>query len=176
MSKDLYPPTISLLYTYFLRPKLEYASPVWHGNLLEQDALALERVQSAVARAVLRAPFRTPKSELFERLDWPSLRWRREIASMVLFHRILHTRPKPLDACLFKFAHTVSDRSLRKPKQLLLQEAHTTKYINTFFYRTSMIWNTLPAQIQNISNHHHFKDALEAHWSIHKYSTRFTLI
>ena len=33
---------------YFLRPKLEYASPVWHGNLLERDAVAIERVQAAV--------------------------------------------------------------------------------------------------------------------------------
>ena len=31
-------------FQYLLRPKLEYACPVWHGGLLERDAIALERV------------------------------------------------------------------------------------------------------------------------------------
>ena len=102
MSKDLRPSTVQQLYVYFLRPKLEYACPVWHGRgaLLERDAIALERVQSAVARSILRAPFHTSKTELFEQLNWPSLRWRREIFGIGLFHRILHTRPPPLDSWL----------------------------------------------------------------------------
>ena len=104
MSKDLRPSTVQQLYVYFLRPKLEYACPVWHGALLERDAIALERVQGAVARSILCAPFHTSKSELFEQLNWPSLRWRREIFCIGLFHRILHTRPPPLDSCLFPFA------------------------------------------------------------------------
>ena len=65
MPKELHPATTAQLYLYFLRPKLEYPSPVWHGNLLEQDAIAIERVQAAVARSILRAPFRTPKTDLF---------------------------------------------------------------------------------------------------------------
>ena len=91
MSKDLRPSTVQQLYVYFLRPKLEYACPVWHGALLERDAIALERVQGAVARSILRAPFHTSKSKLFEQLNWPSLRWRREIFCIGLFHRIYCT-------------------------------------------------------------------------------------
>ena len=63
------------------------------------DAMAIERVQAAVARSILRAPFRTPKTDLFKQLNWLSLRWRREIASMTLFHKLLLTRPPPLDFC-----------------------------------------------------------------------------
>ena len=59
MSKDLRPSTVQQLYVYFLRPKFEYACPVWHGALLERDAIALERVQGAVAWSILRAPFHT---------------------------------------------------------------------------------------------------------------------
>ena len=51
MSKVLRPATTAQLYLYFLRPKLEYVSPVWHGNLLERDAMAIERFQAAVARS-----------------------------------------------------------------------------------------------------------------------------
>ena len=153
MSKDLRPSTVQQLYVYFLRPKLEYACPVWHGALLERDAIALERVQGAVARSILRAPFHTSKSKLFEQLNWPSLRWRREIFCIGLFHRILHTHPPPLDSCLFPFASTNTTRSLRKPKQLILPRVHTSKYVKSFFFRSALLWNTLPAQLQNITSY-----------------------
>ena len=89
-------------------------------------------------------------------MPWPLnvsavARWRREIASMTLFHKLLLTRPPPLDSCLFPFASTLSGRSMRKPHQLILPEAHTSKYINSFFYRSSPVWNSLPAAIQNIT-------------------------
>ena len=176
MSKVLRPATTAQLYLYFLRPKLEYASPVWHGNLLERDAMAIERVQAAVARSILQAPFRTSKTDLFKQLNWPSLRWRREIASMTLFHKLLVTRPPPLDSCLFPFASTLSGRSMRKPHQLILPEAHTSKYINSFFYRSSLVWNTLPAAIQNITCNQTFKKKIEKNWSAHMHSTQFNPI
>ena len=85
MLKVLRPATTAQLYLYFLRPKLEYASPVWHGNLLERDAMAIERVQTAVARSILCALFSTPKRDLFQQLTWLPLCWRREIASIASF-------------------------------------------------------------------------------------------
>ena len=176
MSRDLRPETVEKLYLYFLRPKLEYASPVWHGSVLEQDAISLERIQAAVARSILRASFHTPKAVLFQQLKWPSLRWRREISSMTMFHGILHTRPDVLASCIFPFSSAATTRSLRKPKQLILPQAHTTKYINSFFYRSAMVWNTLPASIQNITCTHTFKKTIESHWSAHKYSTQFNLL
>ena len=111
MSKDLKPSTVQQLHIYFLRPKLEYVCPVWHGALLERDALVLERVQGAVARSILRAPFQASKSVMFEQLNWPSLRWRREILCITLFHLILHTRPPPgplIPACFHLHRRTPS--------------------------------------------------------------------
>ena len=176
MSEDLKPSTVQQLYIYYLRPKLEYACPVWHGALLERDALALERVQGSVARSILRAPFQASKSVMFEQLTWPSLRWRREILCITLFHLILHTRPPPLDSCLFPFASTNTVRSTRKPKQLILPRARTSRYVKSFFFRSALLWNTLPANLQNITCHRKFKKNIEAHWSAHKYSTKFCLL
>ena len=115
------------------------------------------RIQAAVARSILRAPFRTPKTDLFKQLSWPSSRWR----SMTLFHKLLLTRPPPLDSCLFPFASTLSGRSMRKPHQLILPEAHTSKYINSFFYRSSLVWNTLLATIQNITCNQTFRKKIK---------------
>ena len=174
--EGLKPSTVQQLYIYYLRPKLEYACPVWHGALLERDALALERVQGSVARSILRAPFQASKSVMFEQLTWPSLRWRREILCITLFHLILHTRPPPLDSCLFPFASTNTVRSTRKPKQLILPRVRTSRYVKSFFFRSALLWNTLPANLQNITCHRKFKKNIEAHWSAHKYSTKFCLL
>ena len=176
MSKDFKPSTVQQLYIYYLRPKLEYACPVWHGALLERDALALEGVQGSVARSILRAPFQASKSVMFEQLTWPSLRWRREILCITLFHLILHTRPPPLDSCLFPFASTNTVRSTRKPKQLILPRVRTSRYVKSFFFRSALLWNTLPANLENITCHRKFKKNIEAHWSAHKYSTKFCLL
>ena len=167
MSRDLRPATIEKLFIYFLRPKLEYASPVWNGNLLARDALALERIQAAVARSILRASFYTPKTLMLQQLNWPSLCWRREVLSLTFFQSLIHTRPPPLDSCLFPFASATSTRSLRKPKQLILPRANTSKYANSFFFRTALVWNTLPANIQNITCRPTFKKEIEAHGSSH---------
>ena len=50
MARDLPLPVASILYVYYVCPVLEYASPVWHGSLQEEDAMSLERIQASVAR------------------------------------------------------------------------------------------------------------------------------
>ena len=74
VSQYLTPQVSAKLYCYYIRPTLEYASPVWHGSISSEQALALERVQARVARVILQADWMTPKSILLERLQWPALR------------------------------------------------------------------------------------------------------
>ena len=54
ISKDLPPDMIKKLYVYYVRPVMEYASPVWHGSITEEEAIAMamERVQTSVARCM----------------------------------------------------------------------------------------------------------------------------
>ena len=47
MARDLPLPVASILYVYYVRPVLEYANPVWHGSLREEDAMSLERIQAS---------------------------------------------------------------------------------------------------------------------------------
>ena len=98
---------------------------------------------------------------MFEQLTWPSLRWRREILCITLFHLILHTRPPPLDSCLFPFASTNTVRSTCKPKQLILPPVRTSRYVKSFFFRSALLWNTLPANLQNITCHRKFRRTLK---------------
>ena len=61
MARDLPLPVASILYVYYVRPVLEYASPVWHGSLREEDAISLERIQASVARSLLQADWLTKR-------------------------------------------------------------------------------------------------------------------
>ena len=106
IAQDLLFEAASKSYLFYVRPVCEYASPVWHGSLRADQALYLEQIQACVARRLLSASRLTSKSSLLQLLGWPSLRWRREIASMTLFHSLVHTRPSPLSDTLFPFSST----------------------------------------------------------------------
>ena len=172
MSNDLPLPVATRLYIYYVHPTMEYACAVWHGSLREDVALSLERIQASVARRLLRADWFTPKETLLEQLGWAALRWRREISSLTLFHKLLHSRPEPLRELLFPFAHTTSSRCRRKPLQLLLPQARTTRYRESFFYRSALLWNSLPQDIQAHTNSTAFRKAIEQHWSAYRYTTK----
>ena len=60
------------LFLCYVRPTLEYASPLWHGTRSKDDALTMERIQAAASQRILRAPWHTLKSELLAQLNWPA--------------------------------------------------------------------------------------------------------
>ena len=126
-------------------------------------------VQASVARTILAADWDTPKDILFRELDWPSLRWRRTILSMTLFHQLVHHGEGPLMECMFPLS-SATGRNVRKPHQLILGMASSTKRLNGFFYSAAILWNTLPAKIQDITNPRLFRASLEDHLSREKYN------
>ena len=82
------------LFLKFVRPSFEYAAPVRHGSISECDEIKLESIQCSVARTILKAAWVTQKGTLLKEIGWPSLRWRREILSMVLFFNLISSRPQ----------------------------------------------------------------------------------
>ena len=103
--------------------------------------------------------------------SWPALRWGREITSLTMFHKLLHSRPEPLSECLFQYASATSARSRRKPFQLLLPHTRTTRYRESFFYRSALLRNSLPHDIQSLKNSKSFRNALENHYQSYKFTT-----
>ena len=92
-----------------------HASAVWHGSLKEEDALSIERIQAGVARCLLKKiEWRMPKPTLLEQLDWPALRWRREIPRLTFFHQIIQRQRPPLTDCLFPFAHSKKKQTRKR--------------------------------------------------------------
>ena len=130
-----YPDMASKIYLYYLRPSLEYACPVWHVRLTANQALSLERIKASVACSILGAEWHTLKDQLFQTLKWPYLRWRRTKLSVTLLHKLLYTSPAPIKSRLFLFSSRRSQRNLRKPQQLIIQHAGSTRRLKSFLPR-----------------------------------------
>ena len=135
MACKLSPELVTKFYLSFVRPILEYASPVpaWHFSISGSEALALERIQASVARKVLRADWLTPKAMLLGQLNWHSLRWRRSVARLTLFHKLITEPSPPLSDCLPPFSSELSARQTRKPLQLVLSRCKSSKRLKSFF-------------------------------------------
>ena len=121
--------------------------------------------KTGVARPILKASWKTPKTVLLRSLQWSSLRWRREITSMTHCHDLLCTRPPHLAQSLF--LSLVAKDSLEDWCYLWLSR-HAIRILS--FYRSAMIWNTLPTALQLIESKSAFKKALELHWAEFQYN------
>ena len=118
----------------------------------------------------LHAPWDTPKRRPSWRTQLASLRWRLEIASLCLLHQLLQERLDPLSDTLPQYASSCNIRSPRKQKELILANARTTRYSKSFFFRTSVVWNTLPGHLQQLTSPHQFKLAIREHFHAHKFN------
>ena len=86
-----------------------------------------------MARTILRAEWTTPKKELLAALQWPSLRWRRAIASLTLFHRLKNSPTPVASSCLPAPFASDNSRSRRRQHQIRLPSTRSTRYTRFFF-------------------------------------------
>ena len=80
--------TKSLAYIMMVRPKLEYASPVW--DPYKQDQIAkIEKVQRRAARVVVNRHRNTSSvSDMLSTLGWDTLERRRKDARLTLLYKL----------------------------------------------------------------------------------------
>ena len=108
---------------------------------------------------------------LLQQLAWPSLRWRRTVASLAMFHKLLHMQHTPLSTCIPPHLSELSSHSRRKPLDVRLPLTRTSRYTKSFFFHCSPLWNSLPSSLQRIKSSTLFQHNLEVYWAQYKYNT-----
>ena len=166
---------VKRLYLSLVRTSLEYAAPVW-DHCPVRDAMALERIQLAVARAVLKFCRRDHSNvETLKAIGWPSLAWRRRRFKLLLLWDLLHEGGPP--ALRDQVPPLVSSRTpypLRNSSSISLPLCQSSRHLNSFLPSSIALFNSLPLSVSSCSSRCSFLLALDCHFISDKFSFGLT--
>ena len=162
---------VKRLFVGLVRPALEYASPVWDG-CPKRDSVALERIQLAVARAVLRCSRRdVSNTETLRRIGWPTLAWRRRRQKLSVLWDLLQQRgPPKLCDKVPRTAAQRCDYSLRNSSSPAIPLCRTFHCQKSFLPASLAIFNSLPASVTSCSSKPAFLSALDKYFLPDKFN------
>lgn len=136
-------------YVTYVRPVLEYASPVWSPCYVT-DIDLLERVQRSFTRRLYAKCgwVSVPYCQRLQRLDLDSLELRRLHSDLVMVYKIVN---RNIDACQYLF--TLFDVSYTRghSKKLAKLSFRTNILKHSFSVRVINAWNALPEIVKNKS-------------------------
>jgi hypothetical protein len=154
--------TFVLLFKALVRPHLEYAGSVWQPHL-RRDFDRLEGVQRRATKMLPRMKDLT-YSERLQRLNLPSLAFRRLRGDMVEVYKILH---QLYDINPEEFFKRSENNTRGHSLKLLVPTISTNIRRNGFSFRTVSTWNSLPEETVQVPSLNAFKNRLDKLWRNH---------
>jgi hypothetical protein len=161
-SKNLW--TLTKLFTTYVRPLLEYNSPVWSPYQINEITL-LERIQRHYTKKIFERcniPFASYEDRLYK-LNLLSLKNRRKLFDQIIMYKLVNNIHDLQFDNFFSFNN--SSYFLRShPLQVTVKLDYTTSlWTNSFFVRVPKMWNALPKNIVTADNLVAFKFLLKQH-------------
>ena len=156
--------TFKKLFTTYIRPKLEFNTPVWSPFLLK-DITHIERVQrhyTKVAFSRCGIPF-VSYADRLNKINLSSLENRRKYFDMVLLFKMFHGLSDLDFHDYFQFHDTpylLRSHSFQiKSKKGFL----SSQWLNSFFNRAPKYWNSLPCDIVSTNSLSIFKSRMKSY-------------
>ena len=153
------------LYITFVRPHLEYAQAVWSPHLRKQINI-LENVQIRASK-IVDGLQHLDYSERLEKLNLPTLAYRRLRGDMIELYKHFHKYDRDTVPQSFQTKSRISRKHnfqlvWRKPK-----DGVRGLQTNSFYYRTTKMWNDLPNEVAHAKDINEFKNKLDDAWMNH---------
>ena len=153
--------TLMKLYFTYIRPKMEYNSPVW-SPYLKKDINKLESIQRSFTKSIcLRCsiPFSSYQDRLFK-LNLRSLEYRRVVADLIFLFKII-TEQTNLKLSTF-FVEKKLPFVLRGNRKKIspIINFKNSQWQGSFFNRIISTWNALPDEITSAKTVESFKHKL----------------
>ena len=133
------PTQLLTIYKGLVRPRMEYACHVWGGST---HTALLDRVESKAIRLISSPPLTN---------CLPSLKLRRNVASLAIFYRYFHAN------CSFDLANCMPPllqrprrtrlSTLAHPYTVQIPYARVNQYFHSFIPSTGKLWNSLPLSV-----------------------------
>ena len=129
-----------MAYTTYIRPTVEYASPVWDPHT-KRNTYNIEMVQRRCARYVTGNFDRTSSViSLLNCLSWPTYEESRRQCRLAVMYRILHNQ---VDIHWQSFLTKTSSCTRSHSCRLFVPLCKNHVYASSFFPHTSNDWNNL---------------------------------
>jgi hypothetical protein len=151
--------TLVWAFKIYVRPLLEFASPVWSPYLLK-DIDLIESVQRRFTKT-LKGLYKLSYPDRLQLLGLDSLELRRLRADLILTYAILHGGLNINSEIFFELR--VSDRTRGHPLKLVVNHANTNCRKYFFSNRIVACWNALPSTVVLAGTLTGFKRKLCAH-------------
>ena len=146
------------LYKSYIRPIVEYATPVWNPSF-HKDIAEVESVQRFVTKRIAEVKGLSYEDRL-RVLHLPTLAVRRLYFDLIECYKIIHH----IDQCACVSSFHFKRTSTRGHQYMLVpQPARLLIRCHTFTNRIIHAWNKLPAQIVNAPTLTAFKRSLQHH-------------
>jgi hypothetical protein len=147
-------------YNSLVRPLTEYSAAVW-DPYTKAGIHSVEMVQRRAARWTLNRYHNTSSvSEMLEHLNWPSLQTRRSEARLCLMYKMVYGL---VAVDIGQYVTPVARQTRHShPHSFIQIRTRIEAYKMTFFPRTIVQWNLLPAQTVMAPSLDAFKSRLAA--------------
>jgi hypothetical protein len=141
--------TFTKLYKTYVRPHLEFCTPAW-SPWSQADIKTLEKVQEKFVNMISGLKGRSYDEKLRE-LQMDSLETRRQLADMVMVHKIMHGHGELDPGHWFdKFTGDRLTRAASDPMNIKSRGGRMDIRTGFFSNRVTRHWNEIPENIKNV--------------------------
>ena len=150
--------TLIKLFKTYIRPKLEFNTPLWSPHLTK-DITRIEKVQRTFTRYVFKKcnlPY-SSYSDRLNQINLQSLEYRRISFDLIFLYKIINNLAGIKFSNYFIFIETPYTLRSKKIKIKPKYESSIPVWQHSFFSRAPRLWNSLPDKITDSENLSCFK-------------------